>query len=721
VVSHEASLTGAPVLAWNLADTLSGTCNVVTLTLKGGPLVAAFRAASVAVYETDRKAIGAAALRRMVREVCDRHGIAQAFVNSVQSRAVLPALRAAGVPTVALVHEFASGLKPPSAMAELVRDADQVVFSTRMTLENAALSCGLGRGAAVQVLPQGKCRVPPGEAGGDPAAERRRLDALLRPGGAAAGEILVIGAGAIEPRKGVDLFIDCAARLCSGPGGGRFRFVWIGAGFDPATDNRGSALLADQIARAGVGAQLAIIPPTSEIEHAYRQADLLLLTSRLDPLPNVAIDALTAGTPVLCFARTTGIAEVLEESGLGEPCVARYLDTADMAAKIAALADDAALRARVAAQGQAVARARFDFPRYAATLKGLAAALQPRAQQVAADTAAIAATGAFRTDFFRPRPRDRDTPESAIGDYVRASWEGAAIRKPMPGFNPSVFADRTPPAAGEPFVRFLAAGRPAGPWAAPVLTPDSPAALPADLPRVALQIHAFHLDEVPGILDRLMRNRARPDLFVSTRPDQVDAARAAFAAYDGTVAAIEPVPNRGRDLAPLLTRFGPRLAAEYGIIGHVHTKKTLDYGSRRTIDAWKVFLFENLLGGPQGGAMLDRILAAMAADPALAIVHPDDPNVMGWGPNRAIAETLAARMGTLLLPDHFDFPVGSMAWMRAGPFGEFVALGLEWSDYPAEPVPHDGTVLHALERLFGAVPAQRGLGRAVTNVPGLSR
>lgn len=347
--------------------------------------------------------------------------------------------------------------------------------------------------------------------------------------------------------------------------------------------------------------------------------------------------------------------------------------------------------------------------------------MQPRTQQIAADTAAIAASGAFRADFFRPRPRDRDTAETAIADYVRASWEGAAIRKPMPGFNPSVFAEQTPTAAGEPFVRFLAAGRPAGPWAAPVITPGSPDTPPADPPRVALQIHAFHLDEVPGILDRLMRNRARPDLFVSVRPDQVEDARAAFAGYDGPVAAIEPVPNRGRDLAPLLTQFGPRLAAGYDIIGHVHSKKTLDYGSRHTIDAWKVFLFENLLGGPQGGAMLDRILTAMAGDPALAIVHPDDPNVMGWGPNRAIAETLAARMGNPLLPDQFDFPVGSMAWMRAGLFADFVALGLEWSDYPAEPLPHDGTVLHALERLFGAVAARRGLGRAVTNVPGLSR
>ena len=39
-----------------------------------------------------------------------------------------------------------------------------------------------------------------------------------------------------------------------------------------------------------------------------RLADTLLLPSRLDPLPNVAVDALCEGLPVICFARTTGIA-----------------------------------------------------------------------------------------------------------------------------------------------------------------------------------------------------------------------------------------------------------------------------------------------------------------------------------------------------------------------------------------------------------------------------
>ena len=67
----------------------------------------------------------------------------------------------------------------------------------------------------------------------------------------------------------MDLFLECATRVISGPGGGRFRFAWIGNGFDPKEDTRVSAYLADQIKRAGIQNQVSIVRATTEIEHAY--------------------------------------------------------------------------------------------------------------------------------------------------------------------------------------------------------------------------------------------------------------------------------------------------------------------------------------------------------------------------------------------------------------------------------------------------------------------
>jgi lipopolysaccharide biosynthesis protein len=62
-----------------------------------------------------------------------------------------------------------------------------------------------------------------------------------------------------------------------------------------------------------------------------------------------------------------------------------------------------------------------------------------------------------------------------------------------------------------------------------------------------------------------------------------------------------------------------------------------------------------------------------------------------------------------------------MFWIRNHALAPFVKLDIGWEDYPAEPVAYDGTMLHALERLFGVVPEKLGFSTTVTNIAGLTR
>lgn len=362
VVSHSAGRTGAPILALNLVEHLNQRFNVTTLLVRGGECTSDFAAASVGVFVGE--GLPRDNLDSAVQKICAETRFAFAIVNSAESHGVLSGLNRARVPTLSLLHEFAPLIRPVKVLDRLLRQSDHLVFSAAVTRESARqVHPGL-ESASLHVIPQGKCRVPTG--GASPAArslEQGMLKNLLRPDGT--DDFVVLGAGTVGLRKGVDLFVETARRVLSSPGGERFRFVWIGGGYDPKGDDSFSMFLRDQLIRAKVADRVVMGHETAEIETAYALSDVLLVPSRLDPLPNVGIDAITAGLPVICFDRATGLAEQLEAAGVRAQCVADYIDCSDMAAKLLALAASAPLRAEVSSQLRAHARTRLDFSTYA--------------------------------------------------------------------------------------------------------------------------------------------------------------------------------------------------------------------------------------------------------------------------------------------------------------------------------------------------------------------
>jgi glycosyltransferase involved in cell wall biosynthesis/SAM-dependent methyltransferase len=723
IVTHEATRSGAPILALNLVQQFSVQYNVISLTLGGGELTDYFHDGSAALYVADRRTMTDKELNDVVSQITARHSFKFAIINSVASSRVLSPLRAKGVPTISLVHEFSSYMRPRSALHDLIAHSTETVFSTQLTLASAVSDFWLYKGNSIHVAPQGKCIVPTPTVS-NAEVEKTWLAANLRPAGTS--KFLVLGIGNIELRKGVDLFIKCASILKDQFGGERFHFVWIGDGFDPENEMAYSVYLDDQIKRAGLELRLKILPSTSQIELAYQSADILLITSRLDPLPNVAIDALLAGCPVLCFEKTTGIADFMVENGLGDHCVAKYLDTYDLAQKVKALADSDQLRASVADCSRAAAEKEFNMNAYVKRIEAIAMRAIGHDTRSNDERKAILTSGKFRTDFFMHEGVREFSEQKIIDDYLHRMDCGLGVRKPMPGFQPSVYATLRAShkeVKGDPFAEFLRDGLPVGPWLQRVIQDGgSQKASAPRKARVSLHVHAFYADQLQGIVERLNVNACAPDLFVSVcTPEGAAQAREALSTYHGRVVQLQITPNLGRDIGPLLTQFGPELCADYDIAGHLHTKKSLHVTDRPFAEAWNTFLMENLVGGNRGGASLDAIVSAMELDPAIGIVFPDDPHVISWTKNRACAEDLAARMQIGKLPAEFNFPVGSMFWIRSSVLTKFVELGLTWDDYAPEPLPIDGTIVHAMERLFGVAPAALGMTCAVTNVRGLTR
>ena len=735
VVTHEATRTGAPILAYNIAKRLHEKYNVVSLLLEGGPIVSAFESVSNAVVRPLRRQDGTPLeAEYLVRRLNQTFRISYVIANSIDSRIVMQPFVCACVPVVALVHEFASYLRTKGEMGRQLEWATDTVFSAERVAASARADYPNLDNGRIHILPQGSPELPPAPERKEIEQERRSLRAAMRPPGTE-DAFVVLGCGTIYPRKGVDLFVSCAAAVVAQSPRRRIRFVWIGQRLPDDLDKGYFPKLLKQIEHAGLGDTVTIVQEVADLEPAYEAADAFFLSSRLDPLPNVAIDTALRGLPIICFQDCSGIADILLTDTTAREGVVPSLDVDAAAAAILRLAADDAMRKQVGAACGALAAQTFDMARYIARLDDIGRNAARIMEQRRDDFATIDQDESFDTVGYLGPDSELATREAAIRLFLaKAAVLGAGeqptknfyYRRPCPGFHPQIYIHenkrRYDAAVVNPLAHYIRSGKPAGPWSHEVITPDSigHATIDSAQPRTAIHVH-FHYPELCGeLLGLIALNRARADLLLTTNtPEKAKLLEEATADYDRGKVLIRLVPNRGRDVGPFVTAFGEHILENYDLIGHLHSKRSLFLSDRLIGERWRGFIWQNLVGGRH--PMMDVVIGRMMRAPTLGLVFPGDPHLSDWDHNLSIAEQLARRIGMRLpLQPFFDFPVGTMFWARSAALAPLFKLGLTWDDYPHEPVPIDGTILHALERLMPFVARHTGYGYATTHVPGVT-
>jgi glycosyltransferase involved in cell wall biosynthesis len=734
LISHEASRTGAPILAYNIARRLGQKYNVVAVLLAGGELVAHFEAMCAAVVgpltRADRSPSEA---EELVRHLTTSYKVFMAIANSVESRTVLPAFARHMVPVVTLFHEFASYTRPQGAMGEALDWSTQVVFSAELVARTAEREHPVLAGRTIHVLRQGRCDVPARWDHSGPARIAEDLAWAVRPK-EARDALVVLGCGTVHIRKGVDLFLSCAAAVAASGTRRPVRFVWIGHGYDPRNDVTYSCYLADQIARSGLESIVSILDEVEDLEPAYQQADVFLLSSRLDPMPNVTIDAALHGMPVICFDDATGLGEILGTDPRTRRCVVPYLDVRAAARVIAEFADDEQARRDAGAVTRQLAETAFDMGRYVDRIDEIGVEAGRIMRQRIQDFEIIRGDALFDQRVYFTLDHPPATRDEAILEYlVRWTTVGMSrlpatnrlFRRPCAGFHPQIYAhergalyDAT---TTNPLADFIRCGKPEGPWTTELITlaPAHETAPAADL-RVGLHAHFFYPELADDFMRKLGANQGRCDLLLSTDSEaKARILRQSAAGHERGEIVIRVVPNRGRDLGAFLTGFAEEIARDYDVVGHVHAKRSVWLGDPRPGETWREFLWQNLLGDRHPA--MDVIIGRFAADTHLGLVFPADPHLSHWDANLPLATELAARMGIEEpLPPYFGFPIGTMFWARPSALEPILALGLGWDDYPAEPVPTDGTILHALERLLPFSARRAGYEIASTHASGLT-
>ena len=226
-------------------------------------------------------------------------------------------LRHAELPHIlALVHERVT-YYGDEVCRSLLRTADQIVFPSDAV--KAAAVRALSRFREAPVIPQGL--LGPEFGRGDKRAARREVRKEL---GLLADTRIILGCGSRGPRKGVDLFVQLAARVSS-HSTVPVHFVWLG-GDGIVTEY--TQFVQHDVTLLDLASNVSLVAETADPERYFLAADAFSLTSRDDPFPCVIHEAMACALPIVVFDGAGGASEAVAD-GCG--IVVPYLDIDGMA------------------------------------------------------------------------------------------------------------------------------------------------------------------------------------------------------------------------------------------------------------------------------------------------------------------------------------------------------------------------------------------------------
>ena len=228
-------------------------------------------------------------------------------------------------------------------------------------------------------------------------------------------------------------------------------------------------------------------------------------------------------------------------------------------------------------------------------------------------------------------------------------------------------------------------------------------AVPIRKSRVLVVAHVYYPEVWDDIASRLARIPEPFDLLVTLVDDRADWLVPRIVGHF-PYARVQTVPNRGRDLGPLVALANEGHFDGYEAILKVHTKRS---PHRIDGDGWRIRLLDGLLPSP---SEVGHVIELLSRDPSVGIIAPTG-HVSGpdhWGRNQPLVQALAARLPLAIDPDTLEFAAGSMFWCRPWVLQRLADLDLSVDDFPDEGGQTDATTAHAIERLLGLLVTASG-------------
>lgn len=238
----------------------------------------------------------------------------------------------------------------------------------------------------------------------------------------------------------------------------------------------------------------------------------------------------------------------------------------------------------------------------------------------------------------------------------------------------------------------------------------------ANKPKVALVFHVYFMDLLDSTYRYVSSMPSDADIYLTVAGEEkIKKVKERFKEHKFNKLEILPIENRGRDVSALLVPTKDFIM-DYDYVCFAHDKKTAQMKPESIGAGFAYQCLENTLGTE---GYVKNVIDLFEQNPRLGILMPPPPFhssflpalPLGWGPNFNATEKLAKRLN-LKVPMNPNVspisPLGTMFWFRAKGMKKLFDYDWEYKDFPKEPNKNDGTLLHAIERVYGLVEQEAG-------------
>ena len=231
--------------------------------------------------------------------------------------------------------------------------------------------------------------------------------------------------------------------------------------------------------------------------------------------------------------------------------------------------------------------------------------------------------------------------------------------------------------------------------------------------------HLFYEDLMPRCVEYLCNAPKNIKLVVTVSTDERKKIVEELFKNAGRECEIRLVSARGRDLSALLVGCAD-LWKKYKYLCFIHDKKSMRLGEPITMGRFFFnMIWENTLASEN---YIKNILATFEQDPRLGILachppyHGEYKNlffIANFWSGDCFTKTLELAESLGISKNLIDekiapLALGSVFWCRTESLKKIINIDWKAEDFPEEPMPKDGTISHALERIFPFVAQTEG-------------